>query len=90
MLIIDPNSHAAVSITDTVIANLELQRELQIIQHLQPKFSKDGNQFCYLYGENLQEGIAGFGDTPYLAMADFCRNFYSEKIQLENQNRLYR
>ena len=24
-----------------------------------------------LYGENLQDGVAGFGDSPALAMADF-------------------
>lgn len=29
---------------------------------------KDGNQWCVLWGENLQEGIAGFGDTPEEAM----------------------
>ena len=36
---------------------------------------RDGNQFCYLYGANLQEGVAGFGDTPELAMLDFDKNF---------------
>jgi len=25
--------------------------------------SQDGNQVCALYGVNLQEGIAGFGDN---------------------------
>ena len=36
---------------------------------------KDGEQWCYLLGENLQEGIAGFGDTPFKAMLDFNKNF---------------
>ena len=36
-----------------------------------PNLSMDGNQWCALYGENLQSGVAGFGDTPALAMADF-------------------
>ena len=31
----------------------------------------DGDQWCALYGENLQEGVAGFGRTPAEAMADF-------------------
>ena len=31
---------------------------------------KDGDQWCALYGEDLQAGIAGFGNTPFLAMAD--------------------
>lgn len=38
---------------------------------LKPKLSKDGNAWCALYGENLQEGVAGFGDTPALALMAF-------------------
>lgn len=33
----------------------------------------DGNAWCILWGENLQVGIAGFGDTPYEAVLDFNR-----------------
>jgi len=51
------------------------ERVLKFITILQPKFSKDGNMFCYLLGDNLQEGIAGFGDTPYRAAADFYSNY---------------
>ena len=32
---------------------------------------KDGNKWCFLWGENLQVGVAGFGDTPLEAMAAF-------------------
>lgn len=32
---------------------------------------KDGGQWCVLYGDDLQSGIAGFGDTPSLAMLNF-------------------
>lgn len=35
--------------------------------------TKDGDQWCWLYGENLQEGIAGFGDTPARAAVEFDR-----------------
>lgn len=38
-----------------------------------PKLSIDGNQWCALYGDNLQDGVAGFGDTPAKAMHDFDR-----------------
>ena len=43
------------------------------------KLSKDGNQWCWLYGDNLQEGVAGFGDTPVLAAREFDRawGFYA-------------
>jgi hypothetical protein len=36
-----------------------------------PKVFMDGNLWCALYGENLQEGVAGFGDSPAAAMYDF-------------------
>ncbi len=40
-----------------------------------PAISKDGNQWCALYGEDLQRGVSGFGDTPELAMADFDKHW---------------
>jgi hypothetical protein len=36
-----------------------------------PTLKPDGNQWCALYGENLQDGVAGFGETPDKAMRDF-------------------
>ena len=38
---------------------------------LRPKLSMDGNKWCALYGDNLQDGVSGFGDSPALAYADF-------------------
>jgi hypothetical protein len=40
-----------------------------------PRLSVDGNQWCAMYGDNLQDGVAGFGDSPANAMWDFDRNF---------------
>jgi len=34
--------------------------------------AKDGDQWCVLWGGNLQTGIAGFGDTIGDALADFA------------------
>jgi hypothetical protein len=36
-----------------------------------PTISADGTAWCALLGDNLQEGVAGFGDTPDAAMRDF-------------------
>ena len=47
---------------------LRLMKELGIVPY------KDGDKWCALYGEDLQSGIAGFGDTPFLAMADLRDN----------------
>ena len=41
--------------------------------------SKDGNQWSVLYGNNIQEGISGYGDTPELAMIDFDRAMISKR-----------
>lgn len=38
---------------------------------MRPSISLDGNQWCALYGDGLQNGVAGFGDSPDKAMRDF-------------------
>ncbi|NKF57516.1 hypothetical protein GO299_04707 [Ralstonia solanacearum] len=45
-----------------------------------PGLCIDGNQWCALYGEDLQSGVAGFGDSPAEAMADFDAN-WNAKLQ---------
>ena len=42
-----------------------------------PKLSIDGDQWCALYGDNLQDGVAGFGDSPSAAMLDFNKQWYA-------------
>lgn len=41
-----------------------------------PSISVDGNQYCALFGENLQSGVAGFGNSPELAMRDFDKEWH--------------
>lgn len=43
-----------------------------------PTISRDGNMWCAMLGENLQEGVAGFGESPYLAMLAFDKAFYAK------------
>ena len=45
---------------------------------LKPKLTKDGDMWCALYGVNLQEGVAGFGCTPALALIAFERAMCDE------------
>ena len=47
---------------------------------MRPKISVDGNQWCALYGDNLQDGVAGFGDSPAKAMQDFD-NSWSKSLK---------
>lgn len=53
-------------------------------QHLRPstiykpRVFPDGDMWCALHGENIQEGVAGFGKSPALAMDDFDTNWHKE------------
>jgi len=51
-----------------------------------PRVFIDGNQWCALYGDNLQDGVAGFGDSPADAMWDFDAE-WNKKLQVEATNR---
>lgn len=44
----------------------------------QPRLFIDGNQWCALYGENIQDGVAGFSDSPDAAMRNFDANWYAK------------
>lgn len=70
---------------DTIVSNLSQEaqlvywnakQDLVLFESLHPKISKDGNLWCVLYGEDLQVGISGFGDTPMAAILDFNKNMY--------------
>jgi hypothetical protein len=37
----------------------------------QPRLSIDGNMWCALFGEDLMNGVAGFGKSPAEAYAEF-------------------
>jgi len=41
---------------------------------------KDGDEWCVLLGDNIQDGIAGFGKTPLNAILDFNTKFRTETI----------
>lgn len=41
---------------------------------------KDGNQWSFLYGDNIQEGVCGFGSTIDEAAWDFYTNLKSDKL----------
>ncbi len=45
-----------------------------------PALTQDGNQWCMLYGENLQTGVAAFGKTPAEAAAAFDSAWVSEGV----------
>jgi len=44
-----------------------------------PSIYPDGTMWCALLGENLMEGVAGFGDTPEAAAIAFDKNWMTGK-----------
>lgn len=61
---------------NSYIEGIEVGRTIQSAEYnlvalLKPRIFIDGNMWCVLHGENLQDGIAGFGETPYRAVLDF-------------------
>ncbi|HYD35907.1 MAG TPA: hypothetical protein VD999_07655 [Vitreimonas sp.] len=70
-------------------AGHELQRPSVVFK---PKISLDGAAWCVLYGDNLQDGVAGFGDSPSEAMWDFDKNWHKKlsspqpSLSTEQQN----
>lgn len=70
---------------DNEVSAIELQiaeesKIMNVIAMLKPKFGVDGNQFYFLLGDNIQSGLAGFGDTAAEAAYDFWKSFYNYKI----------
>ena len=57
------------------MAVLVEQEELNLFTMLKPSLTLDGDMWCVLVGENLQEGICGFGKSPLLAIYEFNKNF---------------
>lgn len=72
-------SNAARDAFDISYARAILQQEIYAVAYelrrpstvYRPAISIDGNQWCALYGANIQDGVAGFGDSPSLAMDAF-------------------
>ena len=59
------------------VRETEMERQMPHVL-MRPKLFLDGNQWCALYGENLQEGVVGFGDSPYLAMCEFDNAWFKK------------
>ena len=51
--------------------------EYNLFVTLKPKFGRDGDKHYVILGDK-QEGVAGLGDTLYLAILDFNRSFHKK------------
>lgn len=70
-------SHSQAMIRDQFLcATWEMQRPSVLYR---PTIGPDGDKWCALYGENIMEGVCGFGNTPAEAMTDFDKNWNQQK-----------
>jgi hypothetical protein len=46
---------------------------------LRPRLERIGQKWRALYGENPQDGVAGFGNTPDEAFADFDEKWFTHR-----------
>lgn len=67
-----------------MIAACEVE-EFNLFALLRPKLCVDGNMWCCLYGDDLQCGIAGFGDSPRAAILDWNSSWH-RKLRAAPQN----
>jgi hypothetical protein len=82
-----PNLHLIAESRLTAAIQAE---EYTLIATLKPRIFVDGDQWCVLWGENLQDGIAGFGESPTLAVYDFNKAWHKKlpkKVATEMANK---
>jgi len=49
---------------------------------MRPRIFRDGNMWCALYGENLVDGVYGFGETPEKACKEFDEAWRLLRIEI--------
>lgn len=66
-------SHQVAIIAQEFSITADEQRRPSVL--FRPRLFIDGDCWCALYGENLQDGVAGFGKSPKFAMEDFDKTW---------------
>lgn len=71
----DISHHMEILRSEFITVAYEMQRPSVL---LKPKIYMDGDKWCVLYGENIQDGIAGFGASPQEAFNNFDEIYYKK------------
>lgn len=80
-LIANSIAHAAEMANENIRAAASRYETPSVL--FRPKLFVDGDQWCALYGENLQDGVTGFGKSPANAMLDFDKNWNAVMKEIE-------
>jgi hypothetical protein len=76
----------AVACVRDEFASLAMEQQRPSVLY-RPSIGPDGNKWCALYGANLVDGVAGFGETPAEAMLDFDRAWTTERCPSKRKDR---
>jgi hypothetical protein len=57
--------------------------DFSLISQLGLSPRRDGNMWCFLWGKDLQEGVAGFGPTVRSAAQNFLVEIYKDRSAKE-------
>ena len=72
-LTVSDSSWVAQHMVESVTCQMNEQLRPSVL--FQPRVFKDGDTWCCLKGENLMEGVAGFGGTPDEATRAFDKEW---------------
>lgn len=60
-------------------SNADDEMRFQLVKGLSAKLSKRRpGEWCWLIGDSIDEGVAGFGTSPRAALDDLWKNFHSD------------
>lgn len=76
-------SHAQAMIRDAFLGAVSSYDRPSAVYR--PRLFLDGDQYCALYGEDLMNGCAGFGETADKAMWDFDKNWQQQNAPKQRQ-----
>ena len=63
-------------VVDKELEILNERENINLVSQLGLKPAKDGDKWFFLWGEDLQNGVTGFGDTVHDAVLNFNKNYY--------------
>jgi hypothetical protein len=70
-------SHAVAMVRDEMLSAAYDMHAPHVL--MRPELTLDGAMWCALYGKDLMDGVAGFGETPLLAMEAFDKAWRTER-----------
>lgn len=78
-------TQAEIALLEQKLRLIDTELDFSIIRLTGAKVTQDGNQYCCLYGDNLHDGIAGYGDTPYKAVLAFNNEWNKSPITIKEK-----